>query len=223
MGVFSNLDPEKQSKYENMLKNLKSDNKPNAQKSHSDIKNKLDYEISSIKIDIDEKLEKLEKDSERLNKAKVLSKSLNQEIEKKNSAIRELKNQRGVLESEIAKMSQKIKTFEDQNASSSDLQLPELQKQENSLRQEIQEAQRKLEVSKKELEGIHNEQLDYLKENRFIQDMQKSIIIYRDQLMKISSERAEIEIEIKRQMKILEQEKIKERDIIKKITSEFRN
>lgn len=225
MGVFSDLNEEKKSKYEKLLKEMnKSPKPPQTETPLTNSKiDELNQTISSLKEEIDEKLETVQKDAEILYEKRQQNSELRKKIQRKTRTVDELTGQRDLLESKIQQLRQQSENIESNDLQKSEIEFSNLQKQEDLLIQEIQNAKNKLRVTQKELEGIEDEKSEFAKKNRFVEDMHQSIITYRNQLLKISSDRANLELEIKRQMSLLDAERKKEQDIIKNISSEFRN
>ena len=104
---------------------------------------------------------------------------------------------------------------------STNKELSQLTIEENHLQEKIQHEQ-KLRVSQeKELEELRLERLNIVSKNKDTQKIQEQILQSRNRLDQIVSDRSILELEIKSQMNLLEEEHQKERDIISKITKEY--
>ena len=104
---------------------------------------------------------------------------------------------------------------------STNTELSQLTIETNQLQEKIQYEQ-KLRVSQeKELEELRLERLNIVSKNKDTQKIQEEILQYRNRLDQIVSDRSLLELEIKSQMNLLEEEQQKERDIILKITKEY--
>ena len=100
-------------------------------------------------------------------------------------------------------------------------ELSQLTIETNQLQEKIQYEQ-KLRVSQeKELDELRLERLNIVSKNKDTQKIQEQILQSRNRLDQIVSDRSMLELEIKSQMNLLEEEHQKERDIISKITKEY--
>ena len=101
--------------------------------------------------------------------------------------------------------------------------ISELTTEENELVEKIQEAQ-KLRISQeKELEGLRLERLNIVNKNKDTQKIQEQILEYRNRLDQITSDRSMLELEIKSQMNLLDDERQREREIISRIIKQNKN
>ena len=104
---------------------------------------------------------------------------------------------------------------------STNKELSQLTIETNHLQEKIQHEQ-KLRVSQeKELEELRLERLNIVSKNKDTQKIQEQILQSRNRLDQIVSDRSILELEIKSQMNLLEEEHQKERDIISKITKAY--
>ena len=94
---------------------------------------------------------------------------------------------------------------------------------ENILLEKIQHEQKLRTSQEKELEELRLERLDIVNKNKDTQKIQEEILQYRNRLDQIASDRSMLELEIKSQMNLLEDERQKERDIISKIVKQNKN
>ena len=102
-------------------------------------------------------------------------------------------------------------------------QLSELSAEEKELIEKIQDAQ-KLRVSQeKELESVRLERLNIVNKNKDTQKIQEQILQYRNRLEQITADRSMLDLEIKSQMNLLEEEREKEREIISRIIKQNKN
>ena len=95
--------------------------------------------------------------------------------------------------------------------------------EENGLLEKIQHGQKSRSSQEKELEELRLERLNIVNKNKDTQKIQEQILQYRNRLDQISSDRSMLELEIKSQMNLLEEERQKERDIISKIIKQHKN
>ena len=106
---------------------------------------------------------------------------------------------------------------------STNTQLSQLITEENSIVENIQEAQKLRLSQEKELEELRLERLNIVNKNKDTQKIQEHIIQYRNRLDQITSDRAMLELEIKSQMNLLEEERQKEHDIVSRIIKQYKN
>ena len=102
-------------------------------------------------------------------------------------------------------------------------ELSQLVIDENGLLEKIQHGQKSRSSQEKELEELRLERLNIVNKNKDTQKIQEQILQYRNRLDQISSDRSMLELEIKSQMNLLEEERQKERDIISKIIKQHKN
>ena len=102
-------------------------------------------------------------------------------------------------------------------------QLSQLTTEENELVEKIDHEQ-KLRVSQeKELEELRLERLNIVNKNKDTQKIEEQVRQHRNRLDQITYDRSMLELEIKSQMNLLEEEHQKERDIISKIIRQYQN
>ena len=89
--------------------------------------------------------------------------------------------------------------------------------------EKIQEAQKLRASQEKELEGLRLERLNIVNKNKDTQKIQEEILQHRTRLEQITSDRSMLELEIKSQMNLLEEERQKEIDIISEIIKRHKN
>ena len=221
------LDSDKQKKYDEMKNKYleKPKFKPIEEKilpqNHSEI-------IDSLENNLKQKRDTLQK----LNSKDVLSelndkkKQLDDNFISKTQHIQELRSDLQKLQKEIISSVKEIKNETTEKMTelySTNEHISQLTTEENDLIEKIQEAQ-KLRISQeKELEGLRLERLNIVNKNKDTQNIQEQILEYRNRLDQITSDRSMLELEIKSQMNLLEEERQREREIISRITTQNKN
>ena len=102
-------------------------------------------------------------------------------------------------------------------------QISEMINEENELIEKIHDAQKLRVTQEKELEELRLERLNIVNKNKDSQKIQEQILQHHNRLDQIISDRSILELEIKSQMNLLEEEHQKERDIISKIIKQHKN
>ena len=102
-------------------------------------------------------------------------------------------------------------------------QLSELSAEEKELVEKIHDAQKLRASQEKELEDIRLERLNIVNKNKDTQKIHEEILQYRNRLNQINSDRSMLELEIKSQMNLLEEERKKEHEIIARIIQQNKN
>ena len=221
------LDSDKQKKYDEMKNKYleKPQSKPIEEKilpqNHSEI-------IDSLENNLKQKRDTLQQ----LNSKDVLSelndkkKQLDDTLISKTQHIQELRSDLQKLQKEIINSIKEIKNETTEKMTelySTNEHISELTTEENELVEKIQEAQ-KLRISQeKELEGLRLERLNILNKNKDTQKIQEQILEYRNRLDQITSDRSMLELEIKSQMNLLDEERQREREIISRIITQNKN
>ena len=221
------LDSDKQKKYDEMKNKYleKPQSKPIEEKilpqNHSEI-------IDSLENNLKQKRDTLQQ----LNSKDVLSelndkkKQLDDTLISKTQHIQELRSDLQKLQKEIINSIKEIKneTMEKMTELySTNENISQLTTEENALVEKIQEAQ-KLRISQeKELEGLRLERLNIVNKNKDTQKIQEQILEYRNRLDQITSDRSMLELEIKSQMNLLDDERQREREIISRIIKQNKN
>ena len=221
------LDSDKQKKYDEMKNKYleKPQSKPIEEKilpqNHSEI-------IDSLENKLKQKRDTLQK----LNSKDVLSelndkkKQLDDNLTSKTQHIQELRSDLQKLQKEIISSIKEIKNETTEKMTelySTNEHISELTTEENELVEKIQEAQ-KLRISQeKELEGLRLERLNIVNKNKDTQKIQEQILEYRNRLDQITSDRSMLELEIKSQMNLLDEERQREREIISRIIKQNKN
>ena len=224
MGV-SDLDPEKQKKYDELKKLYQKKPKiviPEKQlqsEPHNDIINSLQKQLEEKQVKLNDIHSK-----ELFTDLKEKKQQLDDSILSKKQQIRELRSNLQILQKETIRAVKEIRN--ETNTKTNELlstnnELSQLTIETNQLQEKIQYEQ-KLRVSQeKELEELRLERLNIVSKNKDTQKIQEQILQSRNRLDQIVSDRSMLELEIKSQMNLLEEEHQKERDIISKITKEY--
>ena len=151
---------------------------------------------------------------------------LDNTITSKKKHIKELKLKQQILQKEIIHVVKEIKDETDLKTNemlSSNEQLSDLTTEENELVEKIYHEQKLRASQEKELEELRLERLNIVNKNKDTQKIQEQILQYRNRLEQITSDRSMLELEIKSQMNLLEEEHQKEREIISKMIKQHRN
>ena len=101
--------------------------------------------------------------------------------------------------------------------------LSKLTYEENELVEKIHHEQKLRVTQEKELEELRLERLNIVNKNKDTQKIHEQILQHRNRLDQITSDRSMLELEIKSQMNLLEEEHQKERDIISKMIRQHKN
>ena len=221
------LDSDKQKKYDEMKNKYleKPKSKPIEEKilpqNHSEIINSLENKLKQKRATL-----------QQLNSKDVLSelndkkKQLDDNLISKTQHIQELRSDLQKLQKEIISSIKEIKNETTEKMTelySTNEHISQLNAEENELVEHIQEAQ-KLRISQeKELEGLRLERLNIVNKNKDTQKIQEQILEYRNRLDQITSDRSMLELEIKSQMNLLDEERQREREIISRIIKQNKN
>ena len=101
--------------------------------------------------------------------------------------------------------------------------LSKLTYEENELVEKIHHEQKLRVTQEKELEELRLERLNIVNKNKDTQKIHEQILQHRNRLDQITSDHSMLELEIKSQMNLLEEEHQKERDIISKMIKQHKN
>ena len=221
------LDSDKQKKYDEMKNKYleKPKSKPIEEKilpqNHSEIINSLENKLKQKRATL-----------QQLNSKDVLSelndkkKQLDDNLISKTQHIQELRSDLQKLQKEIISSIKEIKNETTEKMTelySTNEHISQLNAEENELVEHIQEAQ-KLRISQeKELEGLRLERLNIVNKNKDTQNIEEQILEYRNRLDQITSDRSMLELEIKSQMNLLDEERQREREIISRIIKQNKN
>ena len=144
----------------------------------------------------------------------------------KKDHIHELRSKHQILQKEIIRAVKEVKDeteIKTNELLSANEQLSHLTVEENELVEKIYHEQKLRATQEKELEELRLERLNIVNKNKDTQKIQEQILQYRNRLDQIVSDRSMLELEIKSQMNLLEEEHQKERDIIFKMTKQHKN
>jgi len=236
--VNNDLDIDKQKKYDEMKKRYLDVSKSEVPKkqplSQSEVPKKqpLPQSHSEIITSLENQLKNKQDTIKELNSKKILSdlenkkQQLDDNLISKKQHIQELRSNLQILQKQIIQSIQEIRIETDQKInelSSTNSQISQLAEEENELVEKIHDAQKLRASQEKELESLRLERLNIVNKNKDTQKIQEHILQYRNRLDQITSDRAMLELEIKSQMNFLEEEHQKEREIISKIISQYKN
>ena len=223
----SNLDIEKQKKYDEMKKKYLNISKTNITdkrilpESHSEM-------IDTLETQLKQKNKKLNeiKSKNLLSNLENKKQQLDGKILSKKEHIRELRSNLQNLQKEITHSIKELANETDEKIAelySANNEISQLIPQEKELIEKIQDAQKLRMSQEKELEGLRLERLNIVNKNKTTQNIQKHILEYRHRLEQITSDRSMLELEIKSQMNLLEEERQREREIIARIVKQNKN
>ena len=202
---LSKLDPAKQTESELLTDVLNSLQKQLGHK-HTTLKEiQLDHSLTDLK----EKNDKL-----------------SDNIISKKQHIKDLKSNQQILQKEIANVAKEIESeinLQANEMTSMTEQLSNLVSEESNLVEKIQHEQKLRVTQERELEELRSDRLKIVNRNKETREIQQKISQHRNRLEQITYDRSMLELEIKTQMNLLEEEHKKERDIISKIIKQYRN
>ena len=145
---------------------------------------------------------------------------LESEIESKRDEIADLKKQKQSAMQQTEQITQKISEQQKQLVDHTDIlssHLEMLEKQKTVILEEIAQAQTKKQAQEDELQALTKERLGLVSKNKDKQGMDEQIQKYRVRLHAIQNERSMLELEIKSQMTLLDEERQKEKEIMASI------
>ena len=149
---------------------------------------------------------------------------LESEIESKRDEIADLKKQKQSVIQQTEQITQKISEQQKQLVDHTDTlssHLEMVEKQKTVILEEISQAQAKKQVQEDELQALTKERLGLVSKNKDKQGMDEQIQKYRGRLHAIQNERSMLELEIKSQMNLLNQERQKEKEIMASILQKY--
>ena len=147
-------------------------------------------------------------------------------VTSKKQHIAELRSKQQLLQKEIIHAVKEIKDETDLKINelvSVNEHLSKLTYEENELVEKIHHEQKLRVTQEKELEELRLERLNIVNKNKDTQKIHEQILQHRNRLDQITSDRSMLELEIKSQMNLLEEEHQKERDIISKMIRQHKN
>ena len=142
---------------------------------------------------------------------------LESELQSKREEIVELKKQKQQITQKVAEQEKRI--TEDTNLSLSSLEM--LEEQKAGILEEITQEQAKKQSQEDELEALTKEWLHQKSSNKNRQGIDEQIKKHRDNLHTIQNKCSVLELEIKSQMNVLDEERQKEKEIIMRITQKY--
>ena len=142
---------------------------------------------------------------------------LESELESKREEIVELKKQKQQITQKVAEQEKQI--TEDTNLSLSSLEM--LEEQKAGILEEITQEQAKKQSQEDELLALTKERLDFVSKNKDRQGIDEQIKKHRDNLHTIQNKCSLLELDIKSQMNLLDEERQKEKEIIMRITQKY--
>jgi len=149
---------------------------------------------------------------------------LESELESKREEIVELKKQKQSVVQQTEQITQKIAEQEKQMTGNTNLLLSGLgmlEEQKAGILEEITQEQAKKQSQKDELQALIKERLDLEYKIQDRQGIYERIKKHRDNLHTVQNECSMLELEIKSQMNLLDEERQKEKEIIMRITQKY--
>ena len=149
---------------------------------------------------------------------------LESELESKREEVIELKKQKQSVVQQTEQITQKIAEQEKQMTGNTNLLLSSLgmlEEQKAGILEEITQEQAKKQSQKDELQALVKERLDLEYKIHDRQGIYERIKKHRDNLHTVQNECSMLELEIKSQMNLLDEERQKEKEIIMRITQKY--
>jgi chromosome segregation ATPase len=149
---------------------------------------------------------------------------LESEIESKRDEIADLKKQKQTVLQQTEQITQKISEQQKQLADHTDIlssHLEMVEKQKTVILEEIAQVQAKKQAQEDELQSLTKERLGLVSKNKDKQGMDEQIQKHRNHLHAIQNERSMLELEIKSQMVLLDEERQKEKKIMANILQKY--
>ncbi len=149
---------------------------------------------------------------------------LESELESKREEVIELKKQKQSVVQQTEQMTQKIAEQEKQMTGNTNLLLSSLgmlEEQKAGILEEITQEQAKKQSQKDELQALVKERLDLEYKIHDRQGIYERIKKHRDNLHTVQNECSMLELEIKSQMNLLDEERQKEKEIIMRIMQKY--
>ena len=149
---------------------------------------------------------------------------LESELESKREEVIELKKQKQSVVQQTEQITQKIAEQEKQMTGNTNLLLSSLgmlEEQKAGILEEITQEQAKKQSQKDELQALIKERLDLEYKIQDRQGIYERIRKHRDNLHTVQNECSMLELEIKSQMNLLDEERQKEKEIIMRITQKY--
>jgi len=188
--------------------------------------------LSNIVNSLEKKLERKQvtlkeiQSKDLLDNLKKRKQQLDDNTASKKQHIQELRLKQQLLQKEVIHTIKQIRDeteIKTNEILSGNEHLSNLTIQENELVEKIHHEQKLRASQEKELEELRLERLNIVNKNKDTQKIQEQILQYRHRLDQITSDRAMLDLEIRSQMNLLEEEHQKERDIISKMIKQNKN
>ena len=149
---------------------------------------------------------------------------LESELESKREEVIELKKQKQSVVQQTEQITQKIAEQKKQMTGNTNLLLSGLEmleEQKAGILEEITQEQAKKQSQKDELQALVKERLDFEYKIHDRQGIYERIKKHRDNLHTVQNECSMLELEIKSQMNLLDEERQKEKEIVMRITQKY--
>ena len=149
---------------------------------------------------------------------------LESELESKREEIVEIKKQKQSVVQQTEQITQKVAEQEKQMTGNTNLLLSSLEmleEQKAGILEEITQEQAKKQSQKDELQALVKERLDFEYKIHDRQGIYERIKKHRDNLHTVQNECSMLELEIKSQMNLLDEERQKEKEIVMRITQKY--
>ena len=182
------------------------------------------YKVLHMQTDSHRKLLDETKQRYSMDDLEVEHYELESEIESKRDEIADLKKQKQSVLQQTEQIIQKISERQKQLVDHTDTlsnHLEMVEKQKTVILEEISQAQVKKQAQEDELQALTKERLGLVSKNKDKQGMDEQIQKYRVRLHSIQNERSMLELEIKSQMNLLNQERQKEKEIMASILQKY--
>ena len=182
------------------------------------------YKVLHMQTDSHRKLLDETKQRYSMDDLEVEHNELESEIESKRDEIADLKKQKQSVLQQTEQIIQKISERQKQLVDHTDTlsnHLEMVEKQKTVILEEISQAQVKKQAQEDELQALTKERLGLVSKNKDKQGMDEQIQKHRDRLHAIQNERSMLELEIKSQMILLNQERQKEKEIMASILQKY--
>ena len=142
---------------------------------------------------------------------------LESELQSKREEIVELKKQKQQITQRVAEQEKQITGYTNLLFSSLEM----LEEQKAGILEEITQEQAKKHSQEDELQTLTKERLDLVSKNKNRQGIDEQIKKHRDNLHTVQNECSMLELDIKSQMNLLDEERQKEKEIIIRITQKY--
>ena len=175
---------------------------------------KLEEEYHELESELQSKREEI---VELKKQTQQIRQKVAEQEKSKREEIVELKKQKQQITQKVAEQEKQI--TEDTNLSLSSLEM--LEEQKAGILEEITQEQAKKQSQEDELLALTKERLDLVSKNKDRQGIDEQIKKHRDNLHTIQNKCSMLELEIKSQMNLLDEERQKEKEIIMRITQKY--